>query len=112
MMSGPQSFGFVSGQKNFTTNKTGGAFKTPPVVSPAFYGQANLVPLRHDNLVSLSAYRYYLHGFAGHVDNVALALVQQPAARVVNRNGIVLLFARDGYPAVSGENSYLARFNV
>ncbi len=50
MMSGPQSFGFVSGQKDFTTNKTGGAFKTPPVVSPAFYGQANLVPLRHDNL--------------------------------------------------------------
>ena len=63
MMSGPQSFGFVSGQKNFTTNKTGGAFKTPPVVSPAFYGQANLVPLRHDNLVALSAYRYYVHGF-------------------------------------------------
>ncbi len=44
MMCGPQSLGFVFGQKDFTTNKTGGAFKTPPVVSPAFYGQANFVP--------------------------------------------------------------------
>ncbi len=44
MMSGPQSLGFVFGQKDFTTNKTGGAFLTPPVVSPAFYGQANFVP--------------------------------------------------------------------
>ena len=97
MMFGPQSFGFVSGQKNFTTNKTGGAFKTPPVVSPAFYGQANLVPLRHDNLVALSAYRYYVHGFTRRVNNVALALVQQSAAHVVNQNGFVLLFTRDGY---------------
>ena len=65
----------------------------------------------HNNLVTLSAYRY-VHGFAGHVDNVALAPVQQPAARVVNGNGIVLLFTRDGYPAVSGKHCYLARFNV
>ena len=39
MMSGPQSFGFVSGQKDFTTNKTGGAFKTPPVLFQPFTGK-------------------------------------------------------------------------
>lgn len=39
MMFGSQSFGFVSGQKDFTTNKTGGAFKTPPVVFQHFIGK-------------------------------------------------------------------------
>ena len=40
MMSGPQSFGFVSGQKDFTTNKTtGGAFLTPPVLFQPFMGK-------------------------------------------------------------------------
>lgn len=39
MMSGPQSLGFVFGQKDFTTNKTGGAFMTPPVVFLPFMGK-------------------------------------------------------------------------